>query len=116
MKDFQKHYELGKHNNKVASDIKNTCKAWRIIVLYYGALHWMNGFLMKKYSQYVPSGHQTRDKFVGLNEEKFFKPLKQLEAESERLRYKPPYWKTITDKTIKKLEVDYNFIKDETNK
>lgn len=115
LKEFQKHYNLAKHNDKVANEVLNICKAWRIIVLYYAALHWMNGFLMKRHPTYVPSGHHSRDKFVALNAERFYKPLRQLEAESENLRYKPPYWETISDETIKNLETDYDFIKRESN-
>ena len=111
------YYALAKHNEAVSDSIKNTHDDWHVTIRYYAAIHWVNGFLIKKFPrQYVPAGHDSRDRFVAKNKNELYKPLRQLESESEKLRYKPPYWKEIKPLDINKLEADYQFLKTESNK
>ena len=116
MTTFQVHYELAKHNAEVSKSLKSEFVGWSIVVLYYAAIHWVNGFLIKNYpSEFQPSGHKSRLDFVSRKVPALYKPLRQLEAESEKIRYEPPYWKNIDAKTAKNIENDYEKIKRDTN-
>jgi|SRR3989344_614730 len=117
MSEFIPYYDLAKHNDSVRESIKNAHPDWGVVLLYYSAIHWINGFCIKKYSTtYDPSGHNSRDKFISKNFRELYKPLRQLESESESIRYKPPYWNEITRTTIASLEADYKKIKTAMNK
>jgi hypothetical protein len=112
MPEFDKYFELAKHNDDISNKLENICKAWCIIVKYYASIHWINGKIIRSHNtNYVPSGHKSRFIDVSKYEPTLYKPLRQLCAESESIRYKPPYWKNINDTDFNKLKQDYDFIK-----
>jgi hypothetical protein len=109
--------DLAKHNYDFYKSIPaNQYLDWQVTTMYYTAIHWVNGFLLRKYPlEYVVRGHEDRLNFLKRKSPTMYKNLAQLYYECRAVRYNPERWKQLNLTEIQKLTHEFDELKHNSN-